>query len=144
MEGGVVSVNGWLFVQVVNFLVFTFLINKFLFKPILQLMEEREKELDRITSEARQIREKADELLAEASALLNAARGRAKIIVEEAVKEARREREKIIKDAMRQAEIKVQKTREELKKVVEAEKKKIAENIEVISKAIVDKILRAA
>jgi F-type H+-transporting ATPase subunit b len=144
MEGGVVSVNGWLFVQVVNFLVFTFLINKFLFKPLLQLMEEREKELDRITSEARQIREKADELLAEASALLNAARGRAKIIVEEAVKEARREREKIIKDAMRQAEIKVQKTREELKKVVEAEKKKIAENIEVISKAIVDKILRAA
>jgi F-type H+-transporting ATPase subunit b len=142
MAESLVSLDWTLVVQAVNFLVFMVLINKFLFQPLLKLMEEREKELGATYSEIEALRRKAQELLEEVEALISEAKAEAKNLIDSAVKEARAEREKIIKAAQEEAEAKVEAAKKEIWSSFEQEKAKLEKEAEKIAEEIVKKILK--
>ncbi len=144
MTEGIVSIDWTLAVQAVNFLVFMYLINKFLFQPLLSLMEEREAELRGIYSESEALKEKANSILKEVEELLNRAKEEAKAKIDSAVKEAREERERIISEAQKLASQKVEKAKEEIWKSFEEEKGKLEREAEKIAQEIVKKILGKA
>ena len=142
MAESLVSLDWTLVVQAVNFLVFMVLINKFLFQPLLKLMEERKKELGATYSEIEALRRKAQELLEEVEALISEAKAEAKNLIDSAVKEARAEREKIIKAAQEEAEAKVEAAKKEIWSSFEQEKAKLEKEAEKIAEEIVKKILK--
>ncbi len=141
MEGSIVAIDWTLIVQAVNFLIFMVLINKFLFQPLLGLMEEREKELGAVYSEAEALKLKAEEMLKEVEELLSRAREEAKKVIDAAVKEAREERERIIAQAQEEAAVKVEKAKEEIWQAFESEKAKLEAEAEKLAEEIVRKIL---
>jgi F-type H+-transporting ATPase subunit b len=142
MAESLVSLDWTLVVQAVNFLVFMVLINKFLFQPLLRLMEEREKELGATYSEIEALRRKAQELLEEVEALISEAKAEAKNLIDSAVREARAEREKIIKAAQEEASAKVEAAKKEIWSSFEQEKAKLEKEAEKIAEEIVKKILK--
>jgi len=144
MAGSIVSIDWTLAVQAVNFLIFMVLINKFLFKPLLELMEERERELGTVYSEVEALKEKANSLLAQVEELLSRAKEEAKARIDQAVREAREEREKIISEAQKLAAQKVERAKEEIWKSFEEEKAKLEKEAEKIAEEIVKKILGKA
>jgi len=141
MEGSIVAIDWTLIVQAVNFLIFMVLINKFLFQPLLRLMEEREKELDGIYSEAEALKVKAEQLLKEVEETLAKAKEEAKKIIDAAVKEAREEKERIISQAQEEASVKVEKAKEEIWQAFESEKAKLEAEAEKLAEEIIRKIL---
>ncbi len=141
MEGSIVAIDWTLIVQAVNFLIFMVLINKFLFQPLLRLMEEREKELNGIYSEAEALKVKAEQLLKEVEETLSKAKEEAKKIIDAAVKEAREEKERIISQAQEEASIKVEKAKEEIWQAFESEKAKLEAEAEKLAEEIIRKIL---
>ncbi|MEO2082750.1 MAG: F0F1 ATP synthase subunit B [Desulfurobacteriaceae bacterium] len=144
MAGSIVSIDWTLAVQAVNFLIFMVLINKFLFQPLLNLMEERESEIASHYSEVEALRAKADKLLQEVEQVLQGAKEEAKKLIDTAVKEAREERERLLKEAQEEAAARVERAKEEIWKAFEAEKEKVIEEAEKIAEEIVKKILGKA
>jgi len=145
MKESIVSISWlWLSVQAINFLVFMFLINKFLFQPLLRLMEEREKELEVHYSEIESLKAKAQSLLEEVEKLLAEARAKAKEIIDEAVREAKKEKDRILSEAHQEAAAKIESAKQEIWSAFEVEKAKLEKEAEQIAEEIVRKILGKA
>jgi len=141
MAGSIVAVDWTLGVQAVNFLIFMVLIDRFLFKPLLGLMDEREKELESHYLEIEELKKKAGALLEEVDRTLDQARARAKMLVDDAVKSARFERERILKEAQKKAVARLETARREIWDAFEREKKRLEVEAEKIAEEIVRKIL---
>ena len=101
---------GLLFWMLVSFLIVFFLLKKFAWKPILEMLHEREDSIDQALKSAEKAREKMEKLQADNERVLNEARAeREKIfreaheikdrIVGEARDQAIREKDRIIADA---------------------------------------------
>ncbi|MCI4625942.1 MAG: ATP synthase F0 subunit B [Candidatus Magnetoovum sp. WYHC-5] len=60
-----VEINGWFLVQVVNFIMLVFLLNRLLFKPLLSLFEKRENIISTSLKEAKLLDERKDRALKE-------------------------------------------------------------------------------
>jgi len=140
MAESIVAIDGTLIIQAINFLIFLILINKFLFQPLLELLENREKEIGNIHSEAEALKLKAQQLLKEVDEILVKAKEEAKNLVEAAVSEARREREKIISRAQEEAIAKIESAKQEIWDSFSREKKKLEKEAEKIADEIVKKI----
>jgi len=141
MAGSIVAVDWTLGVQAVNFLIFMVLIDRFLFKPLLGLMDEREKELESHYLEIEELKKKAGALLEEVDRTLDQARARAKMLVVDAVKSARFERERILEEAQKKAVARLETARREIWDAFEREKKRLEVEAEKIAEEIVRKIL---
>jgi F-type H+-transporting ATPase subunit b len=141
MAGSIVAVDWTLGVQAVNFLIFMVLIDRFLFKPLLGLMDEREKELESHYLEIEELKKKAGALLEEVDRTLDQARARAKMLVDDAVKSARFERERILEEAQKKAVARLETARREIWDAFEREKKRLEVEVEKIAEEIVRKIL---
>ena len=141
MAGSIVAVDWTLGVQAVNFLIFMVLIDRFLFKPLLGLMDEREKELESHYLEIEELKKKAGAMLEEVDRTLDQARARAKMLVVDAVKSARTERERILEEAQKKAVARLETARREIWDAFEREKKRLEVEVEKIAEEIVRKIL---
>jgi F-type H+-transporting ATPase subunit b len=84
---------------VVTFLALLFILKRFAWKPILGIIEGREKAIREALEESKRAREAADEALAKNRELLAQARGEAARIVSEGQKEAERLRAELIEKA---------------------------------------------
>ena len=99
-----VSIDLWtIIMQWGNLFILLLLFKKFLFKPVMAVLEAREKEIKDIYSEAESSRTDADNMKAEYSAKLNNARDEAEEIVRSAVKTAKASSDEIIADAQTKA-----------------------------------------
>ncbi len=99
-----VGIVPWTFVaQICNLFIQLWLIKKFLFKPISEILEKRQKMTDDELKGAREAKEKADAMKKEYENSLSNAQAEAANIVSSAQKEAISKADKIVKDAEDQA-----------------------------------------
>ena len=84
---------------VVTFLVLLFILKRFAWKPILAIIEAREKSIREALEESKQARQAADQALAKNRELLAQARGEAARIISEGQKEAERIRAELVEKA---------------------------------------------
>lgn len=99
--------------QIVNFLIIFFVLKKFLYKPVLELLKKRQLTIKDGVEQAEQARIKLEEVVIEEKNILKNAQLHAKKIIEEAKQEsigltlqmnnnAKKQTEKILKDAREQ------------------------------------------
>ncbi len=127
--------------QLVNFAILFFLLKRFLYKPILEMLEKRRVEIEEGLSHAKKMSEDVKKFDSEQIALLQKAKKESQIIVENAVQAGEKIRDGILKDA----EVKSKEMLEASELRMEEEKKKMLGEVkaEVISLAssIAEKIL---
>lgn len=116
-----ISVTPWTIVfSICNLLILCLLIKKFLFKPVMAVLEARQKEIDDIYGAADKDRGDAQTLKEEYTRKMSGAREEADGIVRTAVDSARRKSDRIIDEANAQAAHMKQKAASE----IEQEKRK--------------------
>ena len=116
-----ISVMPWTIVfSICNLLILCALIKKFLFKPVMSVLEARQKEIDDIYGAADKDRSDAEALKAEYTRRMSGARAEADGIVRTAMDSARRKSDQIVNEANSQAARMKQKAQSE----IEQEKRK--------------------
>ena len=99
------GVDGWkLLFQVINFLLLLYLLNRFLFKPVLKLMDERESRIRKGLEDAEAAARERELAHAEREAALDEARKEAQAMIARATKIADDSRAEILAEAKAQAE----------------------------------------
>lgn len=101
-------------VQIVNFLLLVFILAKFAYKPIMQMMEERQQKIADSIDFAEQARLEAEQLKNAYQEQLSQARAEAQAIVEKAEKLAEENKEEIIKAARAESARILKNTQEEV------------------------------
>ncbi len=95
-----VTIIPWTFIaQILNLFIQLYLIKRFLFKPINEVLEKRRQLADKEIREAREAQEKADSLKQQYENNLSSAHAEAAQIVSEAQKEAETKAEEMIRQA---------------------------------------------
>ena len=98
------GVNWTFFIaQLVNFAILFFLLKRFLYKPILEMLEKRRVEIEEGLSHAKKMSEDVKKFDSEQIALLQKAKKESQIIVENAVQAGEKIRDGILKDASEKA-----------------------------------------
>lgn len=100
-----IGVNFWtaLFV-LLNFLVLFFVAKKFLFKPVKEMIDSRQKEIDDMYAEADAAKANADAMEAEYKSRLAAAQETSDTLVKEAMARGKNREEEIVRQANREAD----------------------------------------
>ena len=117
-EGGLVSLDKSLIIQMVNFLLLLFILTKLLYKPFVAKMEERSQAIKKSLEEAQAARAEAEKQRTEHAAQIKAAYAEAQAIRATALKEAGDEQRRLIDAA-----------RAEAGRLVEAAKAETAQDI---------------
>jgi len=121
-----------LLAQIINFGIIVFLLKKFLYKPVLTMLDKRRKEIEKgleLTEKAKTEQEKFEK---KRDTLLDEARKQAKSIIDEAKKQGKEKEKEIIANAHKEsAEVldRAQKHIEELG--IDARKKARAESVDL-------------
>lgn len=99
-----ISITPWTMVfSICNLLILFCLIKKFLFKPVMAILEARQKEIDGIYDAADKDRDDAAEMKAEYTRRMSSAREEADQLVRTAVDNAQKKGDKIVSEAKEQA-----------------------------------------
>jgi len=111
----VISVNLWqIIISLCNLLIMFWILKKFLFRPVQNIIAKRQAEVESIYSEARDARDDADTMRTEYESQLATARTQADGIVREATNLAQRKSEAIVAEANYQASHMKQKAQQEI------------------------------
>lgn len=131
--------------QVVNFLILLFIMRKFLYGPIVKVLEDRKKKIEDSLKGAREIERRLTEIgEKETEAILNSAKEGEKLVKEavergnQIIDEANKEAERVIIKATRQAETIMISEREKLQREV---KENIADLIFLVLQKATGKVL---
>ena len=121
-----VSITPWTSIfSIVNLLITVLIVKKLLFKPVMNILNQRQQEIDTIYSDADQAKSDAAGLKAQYTEKLSHAREEADTIVRNAVQNAERKGDEIVTQAKDQAVYMKQKAEAE----IEQEKRKAFQDV---------------
>ena len=130
-----VNINATLIAQILNFLVLVFVLAKFVYKPVLGIMEERKNKIASDLETAEMAKKDSEAVKAEYAAKLADARQEAQAIIENARKTAQAAHDKIMADTKVEQEQYVAAQKE----IIATEKKKAMDEVraQVISLSMI-------
>ncbi|MCL4382616.1 MAG: F0F1 ATP synthase subunit B [Patescibacteria group bacterium] len=130
-----------LLAQVVNFLVLLFVLKKFLYRPILKVLDERKKKIEDSLANAEKINKELVKLEEEKAKILKAAQTEAVKLIAEEKKFAEEQKEKIIEEAKMKAVEEVAKGSVLAKQELEKAKKELREEVLRLTEVMTRKVL---
>ncbi|MBQ6090344.1 MAG: F0F1 ATP synthase subunit B [Lachnospiraceae bacterium] len=144
-----VTIVPWTFIaQILNLFIQMYLIKRFLFKPVNDILEKRQALTDKEIKDARTAKEDADKIREEYEGHMNGAKAEAARIISDAKKDAQFTADKMIKDAETEAhDIKVRAEadiEQEKKKAVNEAKDEISSLALDIAGKVVEKEINEA
>ena len=136
-----IELNWTFFVQVLNFLILMFILNKILYKPILRVLDERD---ERIVGG----REKAKELIVESDTILNSYNGKLQVAKIDALgtkntarKEASDQANVIIGEARERAGGIISQVQQDMAREIERVQKELEPEVDIMAANIAQQIL---
>jgi F-type H+-transporting ATPase subunit b len=136
-----------LLAQIVNFSIIVFILAKFLYKPILNVIEKRKKEIEEGLKLTQKMREEDEKFQQKKQKMLETTRKEAQQIIEEARKQGKDEEKEIVEAAHKEAEQIIQKGKADIQSArIKMEKDVRQSSIELaalMSKRLLSKILSA-
>ncbi|MFQ6015027.1 MAG: F0F1 ATP synthase subunit B [Anaerolineae bacterium] len=117
--------TGYLISQIINFLLILFILQRFLYKPVLKMLDERRERIRTSMEEAEEARRKAAEAEEEYQKRIEQARKEAEAIVARAEEEAQKARDAILEEARADA----RRLREQAEAEVEFHRRQVLEGM---------------
>ena len=128
-------------VQIVNFGILVFLLNKFLYKPILGAISKKNKEIDDISKGKEELASEQGTVERERETIIKSAQKEKALLLQEAKADAIKTKKSTLDKAEKQAKSMIDKA----KKDIEAEKKKLSRDFErevlSVSFAVAEKVI---
>ena len=128
--------NATFIVSAISFIVFTIIMNAIFYKPLQNIVQERQKFLDETNEEAENHQKKSECILKDKQHKVNKTKGDARKLILEKSDKAKDQRNCMVSDAQKQSKRTVeaakdglQKSKEEAQEVLSEESKKLAESI---------------
>lgn len=141
-EGGMISLDKSLIIQVANFLILLFVLHRILYKPFLAKMEERTEAIRKSLEEAQAARAEAARQQEENATRLRTAHQEAAAIREQALRDAADEARKQIEQAQTQARKLVDDTRAQLDAEVRRAREDLRREVAELATAVAEKLVR--
>ncbi|HOP47342.1 MAG TPA: hypothetical protein PK874_06730 [Desulfobacteraceae bacterium] len=116
-----ISINATLILQVVQFVIFVFILNRLMLRPVLKILRDRSEHVNKIGNEIKEFEHKFDDLIAEYASTENEAR-----------KKAMEERNTLKTEAMAKANELFNNTKDEISSIRDDLDKEIKKQIEKI------------
>ncbi|MEN6476316.1 MAG: ATP synthase F0 subunit B [Syntrophaceae bacterium] len=136
-----IELNWSIFVQMFNFLLLMFILNKILYKPILKVLEEREKKIGDGQQEVKELAAQGNKLVATYNEKLQAAKVEAMASKGNARKQAVEQVNVIIQDARGKAEQEILQVRQRVASEIEAAKKELEPELASMAATIAEQVL---
>ncbi len=139
----IISVNIWqILISLANLTILFLLLKKFLYKPVLKMLEERRNQIDKDYSDAAAAKQSAEAKDAELTERLSGAKAEAESIVKDAADVAKIRGDKIVEEARATADGIIRQAEED----AELERRRVGENIKEqiidVSTALAEKMLQ--
>lgn len=112
--------------QIINFAILMWLLKKFLYRPILKLIENRQREINDSLKLKEEIEKKEEELSQEKERMLQEAREESQLLIEKLKKDAGKIKDKIIKEAKKEKDAIIKKAQVQ----IDAERRKMEAQVE--------------
>ncbi len=138
----ILKVDKTLFVQLIIFIAAIFILNSLLFKPLIQLVDRREKLTTGTIAEAKRIREELEKIRDEYSSRLNEARSQAVLERSEIRRQAQLSSEEINKRAREENQAFLDESTKRLESETREIEEKIKPTIEILAKDVASIILK--
>ena len=137
-----VSIAPWTIIFTwINLIILVFIMKKLLFKPVTNMLEEREKEVNSIYEEAEKAQKNAKAIEHEYTQKLSSAKEEAAQIMKDATYEASLKSEKIVTDAKKEASAIILKAQKEIEREKETAINEIKKDITSIAIDIAEKVI---
>jgi F-type H+-transporting ATPase subunit b len=136
-----ISINETLIAQLISFLIFLFIINRIMFRPLQTVMSEREGYMDRLKSDISEAEETLQNVLAELEEKEAAARAEAMDMRKELEEFGSKEASKIFSATRKDIASMKEQTRKEVEVRLSEARKQIKEQSEDLSVIIMEKVL---
>lgn len=125
----------------VNFLIMAFLLTKLLYKPVINILDKRQEQIEEIHNQAHVLQEKAEESFFQSEEEIAVARKTAQEIINKAVKTGEESKAALIKEAKETAESLLNKARLEIENEKEKMKVELRSEVAVLSMMAAGKLL---
>jgi F-type H+-transporting ATPase subunit b len=137
-----ISINPYeIILQIVNFGILLFLLNKFLAKPLSEFLENRSNLIKHNIEQSEVNKRKADDLLAEQKASLKDAQVEAQAIRKKAEDAASKELQKVVEDGKEAANSMVEQAKKEIELQGNTARKQLLNDVSSLTVKIVDKFI---
>ena len=137
-----VSIAPWTMIFTwANLLLLLFILKKLLFKPITNILSQREKEISEMYKKAEDAQKNAEEMESEYTQKLSLAKEEASKIMKEASYEATLKGEAIISDAQKQAQATLEKAEKQIDQEKKAAVSEIKNDIASIAVSLAEKVI---
>ncbi len=137
-----VSIHTWTLIFTwVNLLILFLIMKKFLFKPIRNILKQREDEVNSMYEKAEEAQKNAEALEKEYEESLSGAKEEAARIVKDATKEATLKSEQIVSDAKAEASAAIRKAEAEIEREKQLAVNEIKNDIASIAVDVAEKII---
>lgn len=134
-----------LLAQVVNFAILLFILKRFLYKPILKVLEERKNKIETSMKQSEQIQKKFEEMDVKQQEILDNARKESGQIIDGAKSEAKTLANQIQIEASNQAQLSLKRAQETLalekQKMVSEAKKEIVSVVTAATQKVISKVM---
>lgn len=140
--GGMISIDRSIIVQIVNFLILLFILQRLLYKPFLAKMEERTAAIKTSLDEAQAARAEAARAQEQNAEQLRAAYAEAAAIRAAALKEAGEEQRKLVESATREAKQLVDNARAQTEADIRRAREELRREVSEIATAVAEKLVR--
>lgn len=137
-----VSINGTLLFQFINFFVLVAILAKFAYKPLLKVLEDRRNKIASDLDNAAKARETAEKIKADYEAQIRDARAEAQAIVDKAVKQADKEAQAQLEAIRAQIAREKQIAQTEIANEREAAIREMRNEVVTLSMAVAEKLLQ--
>jgi len=129
-------------IQIINFLIFAAIIAKFIYRPVVSVLDNRKAGVEKEREEAESLKASAQGLKDEYEQKLRDARKEAQELINEATRSAEAVKNEIVGEAKRNAQREKERAAEEIQSEREKAQKDMRSSITDLSVAIADKVLK--
>jgi F-type H+-transporting ATPase subunit b len=140
--GGLISLDKSLIIQVINFLILLFLLQKLLYKPLVAKMSERTEAIRKSLDEAQRARAEAARQQEENAEHLRAAHAEAASIRAAALKEAAEEQKKLVDAARAEAARLVEAARAQMDADIRRAREELRREVSDLAIGVAEKLIR--
>lgn len=141
-EGGLISLDRSLIVQVINFVVLLVILRRLLYRPFLAKMEERTEAIRKSLEEAQAARAEAARQQEENEARLRTAHAEAAAIRAQALKDAAEEQRRLVDAARAESQRLVDSTKAQLDADVRRAREELRREVADLATAVAEKLIR--
>ena len=136
-----ISINETLFIQMISFLIFLFIINRIMIRPLRSVMAQRETHIKNVQDEIVSSKQHLDSILVRMKEEEKTIRDEARVKQEEIQAIGHKEAEGIFDAAREQIHAEKEKALEQMNAQIESAKLQIKEESEVLATFIIEKVL---